>query len=98
MQGFQTSRGGNGPAGMTSLRAAQSGTGSSLVALTSASNRIKITNYDSTNPLFVDFYGVPTTASYAVAAGKDLEYDGPAISNFRVFSNNQSVVYGVFAY
>ena len=77
MQGFQTSRGGNGPGSVTSISGNLSNSSASTtINLAASSNQVKISNYDSTNPLYVSFSGPATTSNYQIAAGKDLNLAG----------------------
>ena len=97
MQGYQMSRGGNGPVGITSLNATINDGNSHTVTLADQSNQVKISNYNPNYILYISFYGPATNANYAIPPLNTLQYDGPAITQFFLNSNNQSINYGVFA-
>ncbi len=97
MQGYQISRGGNGPVGITSLNATIADSASHTVALAAPANQVKIRNYDTSHPLYVSFYGPATTNNYGVAPGAEFVYDGPAVTQLFLNSNGNSVNFGIFA-
>ena len=97
MQGYQMSRGGNGPVGMTSLNATIADSASHTVLLTGQSNQVKISNYSPAHILYISFYGPAANTNYAIPPLWTLEYDGPAITQLFLNSNNQSINYGVLA-
>lgn len=97
MSGFQMSRAGNGPGGMTSFSSTLTGqTGSVPIALNQPSSQVRIANY-SQSLLYISFQGPATTNSFAVAPGYTFNYDGPSITALQLNSNGQNINYGIFA-
>lgn len=96
--GYQISRGGNGPAGVTSRSIAIPGA-NLIVSLLQPSNIIIIANYSAGTAIFISFLGAATTSSFEIAAGASFVYDGPAVTSFQVIgAANPSGNFGVFAY
>lgn len=97
--GLQTSRGGNGILGITSLTATMP-TVSTTVTLIAPSSIVTISNY-STNSigLYVNLNGAATTSNFQILANTALTYDGVPISSFQIIAPGATTdQYGVFAH
>lgn len=100
--GLQTSRGGNGPGGITNLTAQTTGS-SQTITLTQPSNIITIINY-SAGTLAVDFNGgTPSTSATGgngiqIVASGSFTYDGCAIPGFSLIGSAGSLLYGIVAH
>lgn len=99
--GLQVSRGGNGPAGMTSITASIPNT-STTVSLVTPSNIITIVNYSTATGvnsiIYLNFLGAATASNFAILPGGAFTYDGVAVQSFQIIGSAAGDTYGVFAH
>ena len=107
--GYQISRGGQGPGGITNLTAQTTGS-KQTITLTQPSNQITVINYSNSATLAVDFNGgTPSTSSSggngvqippSASTGQpsSFKYDGPALTTFTLIGSAGSALYGIVAY